>query len=253
VVPARAGRVRPGPAGRPLRLARGRPRTGLGRVGPRHPGLGPLPRPAPGLVPQELLRPAAGPELRLDQHRPRPAVARRRRRARPAAQPRGAAGDPGLLAVEGGRRLPGGHGLLAGQGRPVPRRGGGVDAGLARAAGLDGRGAPRRRPRPRGHRAPGRGPAARLLRRLRPRDPRGARQPVRQPRRGRAALPRPARAVLRRRRTRQHPHLPRRLGAGTGRRPGPAGPAGDGGPRLQPALLRDRALASSSARRWSSC
>ena len=90
---------------------RQRPRRALGCL-PRHPAR---------LVPQELLRRAAGAELRLRPARPRRAVAPARRRRRAGRQPGRAPGDHGVLVRPRGGRVPGRHGLLAGQGRPRPR------------------------------------------------------------------------------------------------------------------------------------
>ena len=98
VVPARAARRRSRPRGRPLHLVRGAAGVDVARGPARHARLGALAGPAAGLVPAELLRRAARAELRLDAGARRRALARRRRRPRPAAQPADAAGRDRLLA-----------------------------------------------------------------------------------------------------------------------------------------------------------
>ena len=175
---------------RPVHLVRGR----AGRQRPGR-GLGPLARAPAGLVPQELLRRAAGAQLRLRPPGRRRAVAPAPRRGRAAGQPRGAARGDGLLAGPRRRRVPGRHGVLAGQGRPGPQR----DLGaVARAVRVAARGVPRRGPAA-GERPPGAGrpgPALGLRRRLLPRHPPRALGAVQQRGRGHAVVAARPRALL---------------------------------------------------------
>lgn len=134
--PRSGGRTHLGPAplvhrlgGRPLR-----PPLHLGRHGPAAGGVRRLPGRPPRLLPAELLRVAARPQLRLRAREPRRALAAARRRRGPARQPAGPVRRHGPLAVAGPVRLPGGHGRLARQGRPGPRGDGPALARTARPA-----------------------------------------------------------------------------------------------------------------------
>ena len=111
-------RRRPGPGRRPLRLVRGA--AALRRGTPTLPGTPawvPSPGPRPGWYLKNFYDEQPALNFGWVRDAGRRAVARRRRRPGPAAQPGGAAGDHGLLAEPGGRRVPGRHGVLPGQGR----------------------------------------------------------------------------------------------------------------------------------------
>ena len=213
------------PARRPLHLGRPRRRARPhdGAPGRADSPWVPSPGPAPRVLPAELLRRPARAELRVRRAARGRAVAGARRRPA-AAQRAGAARHHGLLDRARGRRLPRGHGLLVGEGRPRIS----ADAELWRELRAGWPRPTRAVLIPEGNDRTGRRVPtcfdADFFLVIQP----GALLAVQQRRRRHPALVPVAAVLLRRRRRRDHLDVHRGVGGGAS---GPAGPPGDAGHR----------------------